>query len=186
MANLDNNTSLKVALTEIEKKVLQSETDRNSLETILPTKGVTVVPGSKMSTLIGKVKNISVSSLGGKKWASGTTLSSTEKLTSEYLDAGNSYSTSAFYIEYRGLDFKPSAIVATNKVKMTGILTSLVLKTGDDKNAFVYNNGISKPSSSISQRSMALKESANFLLMENGFRIPVYTENQEFVWIAFE
>lgn len=58
MADLDNNTSLKIALDEIEIKTLQAETDRNNLEAILPTKGVEVVPGSKMSTLIDEVRNI--------------------------------------------------------------------------------------------------------------------------------
>ena len=58
MADLDNNTSLKITLDEIEKKTLQAETDRNNLEAILPTKGVEVDPGSKMSTLIDKVSSL--------------------------------------------------------------------------------------------------------------------------------
>ena len=58
MADLSNDTSLKIALDEIEKKVIQAETDRNNLETILGTKDVEIVPGSKMSSLIGKVNSI--------------------------------------------------------------------------------------------------------------------------------
>lgn len=66
MADLNNNTSLKNTLDEIEKKVIQAETDRNSLEAILPTKGVEVVSGSKMLTLIGKVDGLS-----NTRWESG-------------------------------------------------------------------------------------------------------------------
>lgn len=58
MANLDSNTSLKMALSEIEKKVSQSEIDRNTLESILQTKGVEVVTGSKMETLINHIIEI--------------------------------------------------------------------------------------------------------------------------------
>lgn len=61
MADLDNNTSLKIALNEIEKKAIQAETDRNNLETMLRTKNVEIVPGAKMTKLIdyaSKIKTV--------------------------------------------------------------------------------------------------------------------------------
>lgn len=58
MADLGSDTSLVTALAEIEKKVIQAEKDRNNLETNLAAKGVEVVQGSKMSTLIDKVSDM--------------------------------------------------------------------------------------------------------------------------------
>lgn len=60
MADLGSDTSLVIALNEIEKKVIQAEKDRNDLETNLGNKGVDVTPGSKMSNLIDKVVKIEV------------------------------------------------------------------------------------------------------------------------------
>lgn len=58
MANLEENTSLIVALSEIEKKVVQAEIDRDNLKTNLSNKGVDVSGTDKMQGLVEKINNI--------------------------------------------------------------------------------------------------------------------------------
>lgn len=60
MANLEENTSLIVALSEIEKKVVQAEIDRDTLKTNLSNKGVDVSTTNKMQGLVAKVNEIEV------------------------------------------------------------------------------------------------------------------------------
>lgn len=68
MANLEENTSLIVALSEIEKKVVQAETDRNNLKTNLTNKGVDVSGTYKMQGLVEKVNEIEVERHNIPKW----------------------------------------------------------------------------------------------------------------------
>lgn len=69
---LNENTSLSNALTSLSNKKDDIKAMKNNLYSILSEKGIECSEADKMSSLIDKVNDISLKSLGGIKWANGT------------------------------------------------------------------------------------------------------------------
>ena len=85
------------------------QTDKNTMATNITSKGITANGTETLASLAGKVGQISVASLGGRKFATNTTSSSSSATSFTYLDG----STGTFYyLSVNGLSFKPTLIIA--------------------------------------------------------------------------
>ncbi|WP_195940968.1 hypothetical protein [Romboutsia sp. 1001713B170131_170501_G6] len=103
MAQLDISTPLKDVLVAIDKKAARANADRDTLESILIGKSVNVVPGSKLSVLIEKVRE-EINTR--KKVATG---SLTIGKTYSRPDSGN-INRNVYIANVTNLDFKPSKV----------------------------------------------------------------------------
>lgn len=155
------------------------------LENNLIQKGVQCSKTDKMSSLIDKVNNISLESLGGKKWATGTVNNSNfnQSLSLSLLSSGT---VSVNKATLTGLGFKPSIVIMVN---------ANLTQNQDDGHkhfsiSYSYGNGgtifgVSSTSSSFQGR---LYRSSYSKLSFDSFELIKYsmTMNGECNWYAFE
>lgn len=94
------------------------QTLKNTMATNIKSKGVDAVGTETLNSLISKVNNITVATLGGKKFATGTINHGDDykALTDIYGQAHNGYSYSI-----TGLGFIPSVVIFYNVGKILGI-----------------------------------------------------------------
>lgn len=94
--------------TEIANEV---QADKNILASNLVAKGVSASSGDTLRNLSGLVNNISLSSMGGKKFKSGQASSSNSSPSIIFTRKDGSTSSLNNYITVTGLDFKPDIII---------------------------------------------------------------------------
>ena len=116
-------------------------------------------------SIFGVAGNVTVSSLGGKKWASGTATSQTGLLSS----------SSAYAISIRNLAFKPSYVIAVSPSTSSRSF-SIYAVNFPDTFKLVYK---------ASSGSPAIANDKNYVLYDDG--AVLYTgSSARYDWIAFE
>ena len=120
-------------------------------------------------------------SFTGKRWASGTVLSSTAGSDFQYVGGGN---ISYWYVSVSGLTFKPSFIL------LKGISTPHSFMTTYDELGLDYPKSVkvfSANSNALNANILHFKGDAVSAIVTNtGFVLPVNAMNLTFSWIAFE
>lgn len=160
----------------------KTQTLKNNMATNLTNKGQSSVGTEGLDNLISKIANINT----GKKWASGTSTSSSS-LYFEY--AGTTALYNSPYIEVSGLDFEPSMIIAMTYVSAGSVAHLMIYNS-------IFTDGVySKTAktisgifstyntSTITRNFKADKQSA--YVNSTGFLLPV-SHNLTYEWLAIE
>lgn len=190
LEKLPVSTDLSNAIQYNENINSKISTLKIKLENNLIQKGVQCSKTDKMSSLIDKVNNISLESLGGKKWASGVSIVSSR--TNLFYTLNGTYSSSCYYFDIPLLEFKPSNVVFIGKASssISGYVSNLTQTyvTNEDMYINVYSKYTN--SSSTSATTVGYKASGNVFQDNVAMRIPCIGDtsikNIEVSWIAFE
>ncbi|MEL3959411.1 sialidase family protein [Caldifermentibacillus hisashii] len=124
-----------------------------------------------------------VSNMTNKRWASGTTTSSSSTLSFSHAD-GTGVNLS--YVEVTGLNFTPSCILiysVTNTNSIT-ILYPENIWSGQYPIRIIATQYVTYGSGTVNSRSMKLE--GNAYVSQGVFRLPHLYQNKTIKWIAFE
>lgn len=125
-----------------------------------------------------------ISGMNNKRWATGTTTSSTSTVAFTYADGSTTYQT--YYVRVTGLSFKPSFIYMFNYSSGT-IKMTVYSEFPNDYYPKSIKMTIFSPSSSSSYTVYNFKgDVSSASVAPDGFTLPAYVSNVPYTWIAFE
>ncbi len=125
-------------------------------------------------SIFGVSGSATVSSLGGKKWASGRGTSTSTSVSCDYYSSGTNFECT---ITVNGLSFKPSFIFAYREDD-----PSYISLYHNDK----FFSGAGRISSGSAQSVRMYKPNDNIKIISNGFTMPIQLKSVNVVWIAYE
>ena len=168
-----------------ETTVIKNElkTCHTNLKNNLSAKGVGVLNSDKMPSLINKINDITLSSLGGKKFATGTVTSSSSSISWDTWEYNQSTSLPSVTIN---LDFIPSTVILIATQDYTAGFT---IYTTHIQN--LYSSGYSLFTVYEYGKRYANAGVMNFKRKEEytnttSIMLPVRSVNDVFKWVAFE
>lgn len=160
------STELEGALSELFTNVSNG---KNTIATAITDKGVSASGSDAFEVLASKIGQIST----GKRWASGTTLSSSDRQS--FYDWPNNTIVSSYYLEVTNLGVNAPYIIV---ITPDGLVTTRVPNT-------LYAWGTSD--ATIKANNIVFRTLYNVNL-QNGFKIPIAANgaSQSCKWIVFE
>lgn len=192
---LDNTASIKDIITSLED--MQGINAKADLASVV---GSPATADDSMATIVNKIQQakndladkteqdraeplqtLVNNMVVGKKWASGTTVSSPDRVTFRHID--NSTDTQ-FTVEVSDLGFIPSFIFLTSQTGGVDGITTYYKKVADTDDVVTVStfSGTSKTQTVYfyqAQRSPAY-------VNDEGFLLPANRIEQEYLWFAFE
>lgn len=131
-------------------------------------------------TIDGVDGSLDITSLGGKRWASGTVISSSSNF---YFLTPSNNATSAYILSVTGLSFIPSFVIITS--------TNASSFTLYKRSGFYYGGGVaitgSYPENTDSVYQQQMKEDGTYLkVTSTSFSLPVSLPGRNYNWIAYE
>jgi hypothetical protein len=141
-------------------------------------KGGTVNDTDAWSAFVSAVANMT-----NKRWASGTTTSSSSQSQFRYADGSTTYGM--YYVNVTGLTFKPSYIIITT-TSTPGERMSIYSEIYDghySKTVKAFSFGGASGQGTIANFRADVSPAS---VTSTGFLLPVWTANTSYTWIAFE
>lgn len=156
---------------------------KTRLENNLNSIGVTDLDNNSILSLVNRVGNLTVGDLGGRKWASGVSISTSTVSNNHQSLNSTSGINNIYKLSVPKLDFTPKLIFASNYTNSSTVAHfSIYIFTDGIKKFIATNCGFTSQSGG----GYIFKEYGDFASGENGTFMPTRVGSVQFDWIAFE